>query len=72
MGRSELRTLCGRVFAPRSFKGSLKRRLSPLLRASLMAIGVSEVGAGLMEAMMALALSSDRLTMTTGRRRLAV
>lgn len=37
-----------------------------------MAIGVSEVGAALMEAMMALALLSDRLTMITGRRRLAV
>lgn len=43
--------MSGRVFAPRSRKVSLKRRFSPLFRASLIVIGVSADGAALVDAM---------------------
>ena len=46
-------TLSGRVFAPSSLKGSLKRRFSPLLSAILIVIGVSGDGAGLVVDMVA-------------------
>lgn len=49
-------TLSGNVLAPRSLKVSLKRLFSPLLRASLIAIGVSADGAGLVDAMLKLVL----------------
>lgn len=44
-------TFSGKVLAPRSLKASLKRLFSPLLRASLIAIGVSADGAQLVDAM---------------------
>ena len=40
-------TLSGKVFAPSSLNGSLIRRFSPVLRATLIVIGVSGDGAGL-------------------------
>ncbi len=61
-------TLSGRVLAPSSLKASLKRLFSPLFRANLMAIGVSEDGVGLTVAMMAVVLLLCKRLRMPGKR----
>lgn len=59
-------TLSGNVLGPRSLKGSLKRLLSLLLRASLMVIGVSGDGAGFMvDILMVVIPACLRLTLSS-------